>query len=168
MMGDTTARGSACTRANSGSSHWTLHSQWLSRNVNVGLRAASTPRSRDRIRPCRSVFLKMRTFSMPSTIRPCSATQCSCMSRCREPYHSLYTRAHLRSSLKSSIRRISSMRWGGERSKTERTVRYSVDRASLWKQIITVVEGKFWGYVRPWQLVKRWHRPPIRRKTGIP
>ena len=41
----------------------------------------------------------------------------------------------------SSTRMISLRRWSGERSRTECTVLRSTDQASLWKQMITEVEG---------------------------
>jgi len=41
----------SATRSRRGSSQCTLHSQWLSRNVNTGALATSAPRTRERIKP---------------------------------------------------------------------------------------------------------------------
>lgn len=41
----------------------------------------------------------------------------------------------------SSTRMISLRRWSGDRSRTECTVLRRTDQASLWKQMITEVEG---------------------------
>ena len=46
----------------------------------------------------------------------------------------------------SSTRMISSRRCAGERSSTECTVRSRMDQASLWKQMITLVDGRFFPY----------------------
>ena len=43
----------------------------------------------------------------------------------------------------SSTRMISFSRWLGDLSRTEWTVRSKMDQASLWKQMITLVEGSF-------------------------
>ena len=43
----------------------------------------------------------------------------------------------------SSTRMISFSRWLGDLSRTEWTVRSKIDQASLWKQMITLVEGSF-------------------------
>ena len=53
------------------------------------------------------------------------------------------TCCNLRISEKSSTSIISLIKCGGERSNTECTVRNSTDHASLWKQIMTSVAGRF-------------------------
>ena len=52
---------------------------------------------------------------------------------------------------KSSTRMTCLMRWAGDRSRTECTVRSNTDHASLWKQITTLVAGKLSKY-RPGSL----------------
>lgn len=47
--------------------------------------------------------------------------------------------------LKSSTSSISLRRWGGDLLKTLWTVRSKVDQPSLWKTIMTLVEGRFFG-----------------------
>ena len=46
----------------------------------------------------------------------------------------------------SSTRMISLSRWLGDLSSTEWTVRNRMDHASLWKQMMTLVEGSFFPY----------------------
>jgi len=46
---------------------------------------------------------------------------------------------------------ISLMRWAGDRSRTEWTVRSNTDQASLWKQMTTLVAGNLSKY-RPGSL----------------
>ena len=46
----------------------------------------------------------------------------------------------------SSTRMISLSRWLGDLSSTEWTVRNRMDHASLWKQMMTLVEGRFFPY----------------------
>jgi hypothetical protein len=48
----------------SGSSHPTLHSMWLSRNVSTGLVASLAPRTRERMRPKVSAGTPIRTLAL--------------------------------------------------------------------------------------------------------
>ena len=56
------------------------------------------------------------------------------------------TRFRLPMSDLSSTRMISLSRWLGDLSITECTVRSRMDQASLWKQMMTLVEGRFFPY----------------------
>lgn len=59
----------------------------------------------------------------------------------KEPGYEHYSEL-LRISEKSSTKMIRPIKWTGDRSNTEWTVRSNTDHASLWKQIITSVDGK--------------------------
>lgn len=62
ITGHTTVVGSRAIRSTSGSSHPSVHSQWLSRYVRTGAVAASAPRRRALIRPSRFFALIILTF----------------------------------------------------------------------------------------------------------
>jgi hypothetical protein len=119
MTGQTTRLGSSATLSNSGSSQLTLHSQWLSRNVSTDAAAASAPLTLDLINPSRLSLRSTRTFWILANSSPSSGL-----------------------SLKSSTRMISLIRCSGLRLSTLTTVLSNVERASLWKVIITLVAGK--------------------------
>lgn len=73
MTGQTTRVESSATRSNNGSSQFSLHSQWLSKNVSTSATAASAPRTRDRTKPSRLSFRMTRTLFIFANSKPSSA-----------------------------------------------------------------------------------------------
>lgn len=74
ITGQTTRVGSSATRSNNGSSQFSLHSQWLSKNVSTSAIAASAPRTRERTKPSRFSFRITRTLLIFANSKPSSAT----------------------------------------------------------------------------------------------
>lgn len=62
-------------RSRRGSNQPTLHSQWLSRKVSTGARAASAPFTRDLIRPSRLSLRRIFTFLMIASSWPSEAEE---------------------------------------------------------------------------------------------
>lgn len=73
ITGQTTRVGSSATRSNNGSSQFSLHSQWLSKNVSTSAIAASAPRTRERTKPSRFSFRITRTLLIFANSKPSSA-----------------------------------------------------------------------------------------------
>lgn len=63
------------TRSRSGSNQFTLHSQWLSKNVRTEAVAASAPLTLDRIKPSRFSLRKTRTFWILANSSPSEAVK---------------------------------------------------------------------------------------------
>ena len=58
------------TLSNKGSNQFSLHSQWLSKKVKTGAKAASAPLTLDLIKPCLFTFLIILTFFIIASSSP--------------------------------------------------------------------------------------------------
>ena len=123
-----------------------VHSQWASRNVNTSACASWAPFSRAFTRPIRSRDRRIFVFIGKVFVYVSSGCFRKAVNNfiiCLWQSFTFCTPKILLLVLASSTRMISWTKCRGDRSITLQTVRKSVDQASLWNTMITLVFGKF-------------------------